>query len=138
MRDEREHQLFHGSRTKIAGVVSGIGPKVTRYKMGDRVAVGNFVDSWRKCHPCLQGLDSIVSKERLGLTMVSKETEKHRTQGGYSNKIVVDENYVLRIPTTFLWMAEHPFLRRYHTLFASYALESRSWKKSGHYRARRV
>lgn len=37
---------------EIAGIVSEIGTKVTRYKVGDRVAVGNFVDSCRKCGPC--------------------------------------------------------------------------------------
>jgi len=42
---------------EIAGVVTGIGPQVTRYKMGDRVAAGCFVDSCRKCGPCLKGLE---------------------------------------------------------------------------------
>jgi uncharacterized zinc-type alcohol dehydrogenase-like protein len=83
---------------EIAGVVSGIGPKVTRYKMGDRVAVGNFVDSCRKCRPCLQGLEQYCVE---GATWTYNGVERDRktlTQGGYSKKIVVDENYVLRIP----------------------------------------
>ena len=63
---------------------------------------------------------------------------KNRTQGGYSNKIVVDENYVLRIPENIPMARAAPAsLRRYHALFASYALESRSWKESRYYRSRR-
>jgi alcohol dehydrogenase (NADP+) len=83
---------------EIAGVVTGIGPKVTRYKMGDRVAVGCFVDSCRKCGPCLKGLEQYCA-EGPTLTYNAVERDgKNRTQGGYSNKIVVDENYVLQIP----------------------------------------
>jgi len=83
---------------EIAGVVTAIGPKVTRYKMGDRVAVGCFVDSCRKCGPCLKGLEQYcVEGPTLTYNAVERDG-KNRTQGGYSNKIIVDENYVLRIP----------------------------------------
>jgi alcohol dehydrogenase (NADP+) len=83
---------------EIAGVVTGIGPKVTRYKMGDRVAVGCFVDSCRKCSPCLKGLEQYcIEGPTLTYNAVERDG-KNRTQGGYSNKIIVDENYVLRIP----------------------------------------
>jgi len=63
---------------EIAGIVTAVGTQVTRYKAGDRVGVGNFVDSCRKCRPAFKALNSIVSKERLGFTTQSKETEKHR------------------------------------------------------------
>ena len=83
---------------EISGVVTGIGPKVTRYKMGERVAVGCFVDSCRKCSPCLKGLEQYcVEGPTLTYNAVERDG-KNRTQGGYSNKIIVDENYVLRIP----------------------------------------
>src|SRR5215831_16294091 len=42
---------------EITGIVTGIGGKVNLYKIGERVAVGCFVDSCRKCGPCLQGLE---------------------------------------------------------------------------------
>ena len=42
---------------EIAGLVTEIGPKVTRYKMSGRVGVGCFDDSCRKCGPCLKGLE---------------------------------------------------------------------------------
>ncbi len=49
--------LPDGPGHEIAGIVSQVGTKVTRYKVGDRVAVGNFVDSCRKCGPCHKGLE---------------------------------------------------------------------------------
>ena len=83
---------------EITGIVTGIGAKVARYKVGDRVGVGCFVDSCRKCAPCLEGLEQYcVEGPNLTYNGVEKDGQT-RTQGGYSNKIVVDENYVLRIP----------------------------------------
>jgi alcohol dehydrogenase (NADP+) len=83
---------------EIAGIVTGVGSKVTRYKMDDRVAVGCFVDSCRKCSPCRQGLEQYcVEGPTLTYNSVERDGQT-RTQGGYSNKIVVDENYVLRLP----------------------------------------
>jgi uncharacterized zinc-type alcohol dehydrogenase-like protein len=95
---------------EIAGVVTGIGPKVTRYKMGDRVAVGCFVDSCRKCGPCLKGLEQYcVEGPTLTYNAVERDG-KNRTQGGYSNKIIVDENYVLRIPENIPMNRASPLL----------------------------
>ena len=124
---------------EIAGVVTGIGAKVTRHKMGDRVAIGCFVDSCRKCGPCLNGLEQYCA-EGPTLTYNAVERDgKNRTQGGYSNKIVVDENYVLRIPDiSLIGSAQSAPLRWYHSIFASYTLESRSWKESRYYRSRRL
>jgi alcohol dehydrogenase (NADP+) len=83
---------------EIVGIVSQVGTKVTRYKIGDRVGVGCFVDSCRNCGPCHKGLEQYCT-EGMTTTYNGKERDgKTPTQGGYSNKIVVDENYVLRIP----------------------------------------
>lgn len=83
---------------EITGIVTEVGAKVARYKVGDRVGVGCFVDSCRKCGPCLKGLEQYCIE---GPTLTYNSIERDgqtRTQGGYSNKIVVDENYVLQIP----------------------------------------
>lgn len=82
---------------EITGTVSQVGPKVTRYKAGDRVGVGCFVNSCRKCGPCSKNLEQYCTE---GMVTTYNGTEKDGipTQGGYSNKIVVDENYVLSIP----------------------------------------
>jgi len=83
---------------EITGIVLQVGPKVSRYKTGDKVGVGCFVDSCRKCEPCRKNLEQYCTG---GMTTTYNGFEQDRktpTQGGYSNKIVVDENYVLRIP----------------------------------------
>jgi uncharacterized zinc-type alcohol dehydrogenase-like protein len=83
---------------EIAGIVSQVGLKVSHYTVGDRVGVGCFVDSCRRCPPCCKGLEQYCV-EGCSLTYNGVERDgKTPTQGGYSNKIVVDENYVLRIP----------------------------------------
>ncbi|HZD36220.1 MAG TPA: NAD(P)-dependent alcohol dehydrogenase [Nitrososphaeraceae archaeon] len=83
---------------EIVGIVNEVGPNVTHYRTGERAGVGCFVDSCRKCGPCLEGLEQYCI-EGPSLTYNGVERDgQTRTQGGYSNKIVVDENYVLRIP----------------------------------------
>lgn len=86
---------------EIAGIVTQVGKKVTRYKVGDKAAVGNFVDSCRKCASCLKGLEQYcVEGPTWTYNGVQREDDGKTTptHGGYSNKIVVNENYVLRIP----------------------------------------
>lgn len=83
---------------EITGIVTAVGTKVRRYKVDDKVGVGCFVDSCRKCAPCHEGMEQYcVEGPNLTYNGVEKDG-KTRTQGGYSNKIVVDENYVLQIP----------------------------------------
>src|ERR1700688_4787086 len=82
---------------EIAGVVTAVGNKVTKYKVGDKVGVGCFVDSCRKCAQCKKGLEQYCAVGMV-LTYNGREHDGSPTFGGYSEKIVVDENYVLRIP----------------------------------------
>ena len=86
---------------EITGIVSDIGAKVTRYKKGNKVAVGCMVDSCRKCNPCINSLEQYCVGGGPVLTYNDEENidgKKMTTQGGYSNKIEVDENYVLAVP----------------------------------------
>ena len=82
---------------EIAGVVDAIGAKVTRYSVGDRVGVGCFVDSCRECANCRAGEEQYCLSEATS-TYNSVGRDGLPTAGGYSTSIVVDENYVLRIP----------------------------------------
>jgi alcohol dehydrogenase (NADP+) len=83
---------------EIAGVVSQVATNVNHYKVGERVGVGCFVDSCRKCSPCRDGLEQYCI-EGCTLTYNGFERDgKTPTQGGYSNKIVVNDDYVLKIP----------------------------------------
>jgi uncharacterized zinc-type alcohol dehydrogenase-like protein len=82
---------------EIAGVVSEVGPGVTRFAVGDRVGVGCLVDSCRECDNCKAGLEQYCSGGNVGTyNAVGKDGEP--TYGGYAEKIVVDENYVVTIP----------------------------------------
>ncbi|AVV40811.1 NAD(P)-dependent alcohol dehydrogenase [Streptomyces sp. ID05-04B] len=82
---------------EIAGVVSEVGRGVTKFAVGDRVGVGCLVDSCRECDNCQAGLEQYCTGGGVGTyNAVGKDGEP--TYGGYSKKIVVDENYVLRIP----------------------------------------
>lgn len=83
---------------EIVGEVTAIGSDVSRFRVGQRVGVGVYIDSCRTCVNCVAGesnycLEGFVSTfagvERDGVTV---------TQGGYSTGIVVDENYVVAVP----------------------------------------
>ncbi|GAA3974484.1 NAD(P)-dependent alcohol dehydrogenase [Streptomyces sp. NBC_01352] len=83
---------------EIAGVVSEVGPGVTKYKVGDRVGVGCMVDSCRECDNCKAGLEQYCTGGGMVGTYNALDKDGEPTYGGYSEKIVVDENYVVRIP----------------------------------------
>ena len=67
-----------------------------RFAVGDRVGVGNMVDSCRVCASCQSGLEQYCAGRVLAYNAIGRDGE--RTYGGYSEKIVVDERFVLRIP----------------------------------------
>ncbi|MEU3611203.1 NAD(P)-dependent alcohol dehydrogenase [Streptomyces sp. NPDC006872] len=82
---------------EIAGIVSEVGPGVTRFRVGDRVGVGCLVDSCRECESCKAGEEQYCTGGNVGTyNAVGKDGEP--TYGGYSEKVVVDENFVVRIP----------------------------------------
>src|SRR5918911_2432188 len=104
---------------EIAGIVSQVGTRVTRYKVGDRAAVGNFIDSCRKCRNCQKGLEQYcIEGPTWTYNSVERDDRKTLTQGGYSNKIVVDENYVLRIPENIPMDRAAPLLCAGITLYS--------------------
>ena len=81
---------------EIAGRVSAVGAKVRRFKKGDAAGVGCFVDSCPKCANCRDGEENYCG--RVSWTYNSTEQDgKTRTQGGYSTRIVVNEDYVLKL-----------------------------------------
>ena len=82
---------------EIAGVVSAVGPAVTRHAVGDRVGVGCIVDSCRTCRSCRAGEEQYCLRGYVE-TYDSTDYSGEPTYGGYSRSIVVDEHYVLRIP----------------------------------------
>ncbi|MFF3844979.1 NAD(P)-dependent alcohol dehydrogenase [Streptomyces sp. NPDC002328] len=83
---------------EIAGVVSEVGPGVTKYAVGDRVGVGCMVDSCRECDNCKAGLEQYCTGGGMIGTYNAVGKDGEPTYGGYAQKIVVDENYVVRVP----------------------------------------
>jgi uncharacterized zinc-type alcohol dehydrogenase-like protein len=83
---------------EIVGRVTKVGPAVTRHKPGDLAAVGCLVDSDRTCPRCQAGLEQFCPN----LTLTFNSPDKHLggvTYGGYSDSIVVNERFVLRVPS---------------------------------------
>jgi uncharacterized zinc-type alcohol dehydrogenase-like protein len=109
---------------EIAGVVRSVGAKVSKYKVGDHVGVGCFVDSCRDCENCREGLEQFCVKGMSGTYNGMEQDKKTPTQGGYSTQIVVDENYVLRIPANLPLDAAAPLLCAGITLYSPL----RHWK----------
>ncbi|MET9729096.1 NAD(P)-dependent alcohol dehydrogenase [Streptomyces sp. NPDC006458] len=82
---------------EIAGVVSAVGSGVTRFAVGDRVGVGCMVDSCRECDNCRAGQEQYCTGGNV-MTYNGIGKDGEPTYGGYSEKIVVDENFVVRVP----------------------------------------
>ncbi len=83
---------------EIIGRVLAVGPGVTRFKAGDQVGVGCMVDSCQHCSACEKGLEQYC-EEIPTYTYNSLDRHDHMTtQGGYSEKIVVSDKFVVRVP----------------------------------------
>lgn len=84
---------------EIAGVVTEVGPEVTKFKPGDHAGVGCMVNSCGECEYCKQNLEQFCVNGMVGTyNGVDKYGDGQRTQGGYSSHIVVKEDFVLHIP----------------------------------------
>ena len=82
---------------EIVGKVTRVGKSVTNFKPGDLAAVGCMVDSDRDCASCRAGAEHCCPN----LTLTFNSPDKHLggvTQGGYSESIVVDQHFVLKVP----------------------------------------
>ena len=94
---------------EMVGRVTSVGSAVTRYKPGDLAAVGCMVDSDGTCVRCQAGLEQFCPN----LTLTYGSPDKHLggiTHGGYSDSIVVDERFVLRVPSNLDLAGAAPLL----------------------------
>ena len=96
---------------EIVGIVSRVGGSVEGFTVGQRVGVGCMVDSCRECDSCLEGFEQYCEAGNVG-TYGAVDTRNGGviTQGGYSQGIVVDENYVVHIPEGMEPAAAAPLL----------------------------
>lgn len=95
---------------EIVGRIVRVGSHVTKFKAGDVAAVGCMVDSCRQCDYCQEGLEQYCAG---GNTGTYNSPDKHlgtQTYGGYSERIVVDEAFVLRVPENLDLAATAPLL----------------------------
>jgi alcohol dehydrogenase (NADP+) len=94
---------------EIVGRVTKVGPAVTKFKAGDLAAVGCMVDSDRTCPECKAGLEQFCPN----FTLTYNFPDKHLggvTYGGYSDSIVVDQRFVLRVPSNLKLAGAAPLL----------------------------
>ncbi|MEE1898078.1 alcohol dehydrogenase catalytic domain-containing protein [Flavobacterium rakeshii] len=83
---------------EIVGRVTRVGSEVSKFKVGDLAAVGCMVDSCGECPSCKQDLEQYCVPGFTG-TYNGKDTHLGgHTYGGYSEKVVVDEHFVLKVP----------------------------------------
>lgn len=95
---------------EIVGRVLEIGSQVTRHKTGDLVGVGCMVDSCRTCTPCQHGQEQYCQSGFSGTYNGFEQDKVTPTFGGYSDKIVVDEAFVLKVPENLDPAAVAPLL----------------------------
>ena len=95
---------------EIVGRVVSVGSAVTRFKVGDAVGVGCMVDSCQHCHACEEGLEQYCEG---GHVMTYNDVDRHDgrpTYGGYSEKIVVSDKFVLKVPESLDLAGAAPLL----------------------------
>ncbi|MCB0333309.1 MAG: NAD(P)-dependent alcohol dehydrogenase [Bdellovibrionales bacterium] len=94
---------------EIIGTVQSVGNEVTKFSVGQTVGVGCLVDSCRTCSSCKEGLEQYCENEKVPTYNAALPNGDY-TKGGYSNFIVVDEDFVLRIPENLDPAAAAPLL----------------------------
>lgn len=95
---------------EIVGRVVKVGDHVTKFKVGDLVGTGCLVDSCRTCENCSEGYEQFCSNGASATYNSFEQDKKTPTRGGYSNTIVVHEDFTLRIPKNLDLAAVAPLL----------------------------
>ena len=95
---------------EIVGHITRTGNQVTKFKQGDLVGVGCFVDSCRECPQCRKGNEQYCDRGMSPTYNGYEQDRKTPTYGGYSTQIVVDENYVLSVASNLALEGVAPLL----------------------------
>ncbi|CAM0951278.1 unnamed protein product [Alopecurus aequalis] len=93
---------------EIVGVITGVGSGVTNFKAGETVGVGYFIDSCRTCYSCGKGYENYCPT--LLLTSNGVDRDGATTQGGFSDVLVVNKDYVLHVPDSLPLPGAAPLL----------------------------
>jgi len=94
---------------EIVGEVTAVGDAVTKFKVGDRVGVGTFVDSCGSCDPCKRGMENYCRTGNVQ-TYNGRHYDGEESYGGYAKNVVVKEHFVLKVPENLDYAAAAPLL----------------------------
>lgn len=83
---------------EIVGRVTAVGSAVTKFKVGELIGVGVFVDSCRNCDSCKKGLEQYCVEGMTGTYNTYERDGKTVAMGGYSNRFVINQDYAVHIP----------------------------------------
>ena len=103
---------------EIIGNVKEVGSAVTKFSVGEKAGVGVYVDSCRTCANCLLKESNYCLEGMTGTYNAKERDGSGITQGGYSNCIVVNEDYVLRVPENLDSAGAAPLLCAGITLYS--------------------
>ncbi|MBM7421324.1 MULTISPECIES: NAD(P)-dependent alcohol dehydrogenase [Chryseobacterium] len=95
---------------EIVGRITKVGHNVTKFKVGDLAGVGCMVDSCRECESCKEGLEQYCEVGNIQTYNGHEKYLNQQTFGGYSERVVVDEDFVLHIPENLDLAATAPLL----------------------------
>lgn len=109
---------------EIAGIVTSTGSAVTKFKVGDAIGVGVFIDSCRSCDNCKKGLEQYCREGMTGTYNQLERDGKTVAMGGYSNYFVINEDYAVHIPSNLELSGVAPLLCAGITLYSPI----RHWK----------
>ncbi|MFM1758208.1 MAG: hypothetical protein RL193_785 [Actinomycetota bacterium] len=103
---------------EIVGIVSEVGSSVDKFKIGDRIGVGVFIDSCRNCPPCKAGLQQYCDEGMTGTYNGYERDGKTIAFGGYSTGFVVNQDYAVTIPENLDMAGVAPLLCAGITLYS--------------------
>jgi uncharacterized zinc-type alcohol dehydrogenase-like protein len=103
---------------EIVGIVKVIGSKVSKFKVGDRIGVGVFIDSCKECRNCKRGMEHFCSEGMTATYNALERDGKTVAFGGYSNYFVVDERYAVKVSENLDFAGSAPLLCAGITLYS--------------------
>jgi uncharacterized zinc-type alcohol dehydrogenase-like protein len=109
---------------EIVGRVTKIASGVTKFKVGDLIGVGVFVDSCRKCESCKAGLEQYCVEGMTGTYNTYERDGKTVAMGGYSDSFVINEDYAVHVPENLDLTGVAPLMCAGITLYSPL----RNWK----------
>ena len=103
---------------EIVGIVREVGSDVSKFKIGQRIGVGVFVDSCRTCKNCLRGLEQYCENEMTATYNSYERDGVTIAMAGYSNNFVVDSDYAVHVPDNLDLAGVAPLLCAGITLYS--------------------